>query len=73
MAMICWIVIVVQGMKKYNIVYWMTPLIALGGFRDTHWNALIGTQQIKTSPVLNQLRVGYLRRNSIAANSNKGE
>ena len=56
MAMICWIVIVVQGMKKYNMVYWMTPIILLEWFFTTPIGMpLMGTQQIKTSSVLNQM------------------
>ena len=56
MAMICWIVIVVQGMKKYNMVHWMTPIILLEWFFATPIGMpLMGTQQIKTSTVLEEM------------------
>lgn len=56
MAMICWIVIVVQGMQKFKIIHWMTPVIALEWIFMTPLGIpLMGSQQIKTSNVLSSM------------------
>lgn len=56
MAIICWIVIVVQGMKKFNIVHWMTPIVVIEWFFMTPMGMpLMGTKHIKTSDVLNEM------------------
>jgi hypothetical protein len=56
MAMICWIVIVVQGMKRFNTIRWMAPIIALEWFFLTPLGVpLMGSKPIKTSNVLNDM------------------
>ncbi len=56
MGVICWIVIVVQGMQRFKIVHWMTPIIALEWFLCTPLGMpIMGTKPVKTSVVLNQM------------------
>lgn len=57
MAMICWIFIVVQGMRQWNMVRLMTPIIALEWFVGTPMGIpLMGTKPIETSIVLQEMR-----------------
>ena len=57
MASICWIVIVVQGMKRYKSIYWATPLIVLEWLVATPQGfPLMGTEPIETSSVLFEMQ-----------------
>lgn len=65
MATMCWILIVVKGMAHFRIIKWMTPIIVVEWLFATPLGfPLMGTPQIETSVVLNEVKNGSLPENT---------